>query len=43
MTTYPALASVCAAHQYICSEAWIEPFVMTIAGRLGGPASVAHT
>jgi hypothetical protein len=37
------LASVCAAHQYIGSGAWIEPFVITMPGRFAGPERVAHT
>ena len=42
-TTYPFLARVAAIPQYRVSGAWREPVVITTAGRLGGPARVAHT
>jgi hypothetical protein len=37
------LASACAAYQYMFSSAWTEPLVITIPGRLAGPATVAQT
>src|SRR5256885_1192973 len=39
----PAFASVGAAYQYSCSSACTEPLVITMPGRLAGPALVAHT